>query len=216
MTASMQLYLTFEAGGTSPEADVARLQAVLKASAVASALIRPAAGTELDARTVATLVLVLQKHGIAALLADDAALAKAIKADGIHLTWSKDIVARYADARRALGPTAFIGADAGRSRHDAMELGEANADYVAFGIPPHVEDRAKAEERQCDLIAWWSEIFEIPCVAFDVADADQAKAVANTGADFVTVPVPASMTPAGAAAAVKTIANAVSESRVTA
>jgi thiamine-phosphate pyrophosphorylase len=216
VTAPVQLYLTFEAGGASPEADAARLQAVLKATAVASALIRPAAGTALDARTVATLVLVLQKHGIAALVADDAALAKAIKADGIHLTWSKDIVARFADARRALGPTAIIGADAGRSRHDAMELGEANADYVAFGIPPHVEDRAKAEERQCDLIAWWSEIFEIPCVAFDVADADQAKAVANTGADFVTVTVSANMAQAGAAAAVKAIAHAVSEYRVTA
>ena len=63
----------------------------------------------------------------------------------------------------------------GASRHDAMELGEAGADYVAFGIPPDVEDRAVAVERRLDLIAWWSEVFELPCVAFDVADAEEAR-----------------------------------------
>ena len=75
----------------------------------------------------------------------------------------------------------MIGADAGRSRDDAMALGEAGADYIAFGIPAHVEDRTTAEERQCDLINWWSEIFEIPCVAFDVATAGQASALASNG-----------------------------------
>ena len=68
-----------------------------------------------------------------------------------------------------------------------MELGEAGADYVAFGIPPHVEDRERAGERQIDLISWWSELFEVPCVAFDVTDAEQARHVADAGADFVAV-----------------------------
>ncbi len=51
-----------------------------------------------------------------------------------------------------------------------MTAGEDGADYVGFGIPAFVKDRETAIERQIELIAWWSEIFEVPCVAFDVAD----------------------------------------------
>ena len=71
-----------------------------------------------------------------------------------------------------------------------MELGESGADYIAFGIPPDVEDRALAVERQIDLIAWWNEVFELPSVAFDVADAEDARRLAEAGADFVSVTVP--------------------------
>ena len=87
----------------------------------------------------------------------------------------------------------MIGVDAGRSRDDAMLLGESGADYIAFGIPAHVEDRATAENRQSDLIAWWSEIFEIPCVAGDVASPEGARTLAGDGADFVTLTLNAGM-----------------------
>ena len=71
-----------------------------------------------------------------------------------------------------------------------MELGEAGADYIAFGIPPDVEDRAVAVERRIELIAWWNEVFELPSVAFDVADAEEARRLAEAGADFVSVTIP--------------------------
>ena len=68
-----------------------------------------------------------------------------------------------------------------------MTLAEDGADYIAFGIPPHVEDRAAAAARRLELVAWWGEIFEIPCVAFDVDTTDEAIALAGAGADFVAV-----------------------------
>jgi thiamine-phosphate pyrophosphorylase len=83
-----------------------------------------------------------------------------------------------------------------------MSLGEAGAEYVGFGIPPHVEDRAAAAERRLELVAWWSEIFEPPCVAFDVDTVEDAAALAAAGADFVAVP-------AGAAPDLARFANAV-------
>ncbi len=86
-----------------------------------------------------------------------------------------------------LGTRYIVGVDVGRSRHDAMTLAEAGADYIAFGIPPHVEDRAASAARRLELVAWWSEIFEIPCVAFDVDTADDATALAGAGADFVAM-----------------------------
>jgi thiamine-phosphate pyrophosphorylase len=111
-------------------------------------------------------------------------------ADGIHLPWAQDIVSQFKDTRRVAPPGSVIGADAGRSRHDAMELGEAGADYIAFGIPPDAEDRAVAVERRIELIAWWNEVFELPSVAFDVADTEEARRLAEAGADFVSVTIP--------------------------
>jgi thiamine-phosphate pyrophosphorylase len=171
------------AAGTDPQA----LAAVLAAADVAALLIAPGADGGLTAASARPLVELAQPRGIAALIQNDAGLARALRADGVHLHVSRDIVARYGEARDVLGTRYIVGADAGRYRHDAMTLGEAGADYIGFGIPPHVEDRVSAAERRLELIAWWSEIFELPCVAFDVDTVEDAGALAAAGADFVAV-----------------------------
>ena len=190
-----EIYITLEIGPGGAAAAAAALEAALKGAQIASLLIRAPEGCSLDPGIAKTLVSLAQKRGVASLIASDANLARMIKADGLHLPWSKDIVKNYREARAELGEHAMIGSDAGRSRDAAMQLGEAGADYVAFGIPPHVEDRTTAEARQCDLVSWWSEIFEIPCVAFDAASVAQAHDLAQAGADFVVVTV-TSATPA--------------------
>jgi thiamine-phosphate pyrophosphorylase len=144
-------------------------------------------GGSLTPAAARPLVELAQKKDVAALIDGDAQLARTLRADGVHLPWSKDIAARYAEAREILGTRYIVGVDVGRSRHDAMSLAEDGADYVAFGIPPHVEDRASAAERRLELIGWWSEIFEVPCVAFDVEDAEDAAALAAAGADFIAI-----------------------------
>ncbi len=181
-------YFVVEAG-VDPQA----VERLVAAADVAALLVAPAADAPLDARTARPLVELAQAKGIAVLIAADAALARTLRADGVHLPWSKDIVARYGEAREILGGRFIVGADAGRSRHDAMTLGEAGADYVGFGIPAHVEDRDAARQRRRDLIEWWSEIFEVPCVAFDVETAQEAAALAGAGADFVALRVPAQL-----------------------
>ncbi len=72
---------------------------------------------------------------------------------------------------------------AASSRHDAMQLAELGADYVAFG--PEAESIIDAIDQYADLIAWWSEIFVVPCVAWNVDTAEQAAKFAALGADFV-------------------------------
>ena len=194
VNAQVELYVTLEVTDGDAKAATAALEAILKAAPVACLLIRPSRQSRLDAGIAKSLIGLAQKRGVATLIADDANLGRMLKADGVHLSWSKDIVKQFAEARDILGANAMIGGDAGRSRDDAMELGEAGADYVAFGIPPHVEDRATAEGRQLDLIAWWSEIFQLPCVACDVATPEHARALAGDGADFITVTVTSQMT----------------------
>jgi thiamine-phosphate pyrophosphorylase len=201
-----RLYLVVEAG-----ADPRAFAPLLGAADAAAVLIAASEAGRLEVAGVRPLVEMAQAKGVAALIEGDAQLARTLRADGVHLPWSKDVVARFGEAREVLGGRYIVGADAGRSRHDAMTLGEAGADYVGFGIPPHVEDRDTARERRLDLVAWWSEIFELPGVAFDVETADDAVALARAGADFVAVRVPASVAAEERAVWLQNVQQAVAE-----
>lgn len=212
--AASELYLIFEISGSDLGAHTARLSAAASAAPIASVLLRPVSGDTLDARILKPLVEAVQAKGIAALVADDADLARIVRVDGLHLSWNKDQPGRMAAAREVLGGRFMLGADAGRSRDDAMTLGEMGADYIAFGIPPHVEDRDTAFSRQCDLVAWWAEIFEPPCVALDVPDTDAARALAQANADFVAVTVGSGTTPDEAAAFVKSFSVAIGDAKI--
>ncbi len=183
-----KLYVVVEAG-IAPAA----VEMLLASAPVAAVLIAPS-GAPLAASSTKPLVDLVQARGVAVLIEDDAGLARTLRADGVHLPWSKDVVSRYGAAREILGGRFIVGADAGRSRDDAMMLGEAGADYVGFGIPGHVEDRETARERQLELVAWWGEIFEPPCVAFDVETVEGAAHLVMAGADFVALRPPSGAT----------------------
>lgn len=181
-----QLCLVVDASEASGE----DLHVALAAAAVSSVVFVAGAGGTLEAATLAPLVAAAHGQLVAALVESDARLARTLKADGVHLPWRKEALVAYAEARDILGPGAIVGADAGGSRHDAMQLGEAGADYIAFGLVSPAEDRATAAARRLDLVDWWSEIFEVPVIAFDVEDAAEAAAVAAAGADFVAARPP--------------------------
>ncbi|MEN5082775.1 thiamine phosphate synthase [Bosea sp. TWI1241] len=103
-------------------------------------------------------------------------------ADGIHLA---EGTAGIAEIRASLRNERILGVGGLRSRHDAMDAGEAGVDYVVFGEPrpdgslpplPAVIERA----------SWWAEIFETPCVAY-APDAACVPALVETGAEFVAL-----------------------------
>ena len=200
-----QLYAVIETADAAPE----RLVAAFAAADIASILIVPPAGRTLDAASAAPLIELAQRRGAAALVAGDARLARTLKADGVHLANRPDLEQAYREARDALGSGRLIGIDAGISRHDAMTLAEAGVDYVAFGAPAHLKDRDKARMRRNELIAWWAEIFQLPCVAFDVETADEARALAEHGTDFVAVALPTGQPAAAARDLVADIAAAI-------
>lgn len=201
-----QLYAVIEAGDAAPE----RLAAALEAAEIASVLVAPAAGGALDAAAARPLVQLAQANGSAALIAGDARLARTLRADGVHLARVPDLVEAYAQAREILGAGAIIGVDPGLSRHDAMTLAEAGADYVGFGAPAHVKDRERARTRRDELAGWWAEIFQVPCVAFDVEDADEARELAREAhVDFVAVTLAAEQPPAEARELVAEVAAAI-------
>jgi thiamine-phosphate pyrophosphorylase len=169
-----RLYLQFP---MAPSATLSnRLSQVLTEIDAACVLLYP----EEDALGDDPLALVdlVQRTGKACLTANDAELASRSGADGVHIEADS---LTYREARQRLGANANIGAGCGLSRHDAMVLAEMGADYVAFGAQTAID----ATDQRAELIAWWSEIFVVPCVAWNVATPDEAKRTASLGADFV-------------------------------
>ena len=130
------------------------------------------------------LMPIVQAAGAAFIVNDRPDLARALGADGVHVGQDD---ASYAEARKLLGPDAIVGVTCHDSRHLAMEAAEAGADYVAFGaIYPTATKEAKTSA-PLDLIGWWAELFETPCVAIGGITVENAAPVIAAGADFLAV-----------------------------
>jgi thiamine-phosphate pyrophosphorylase len=171
---------------TPPVADAAAfaasLAAALSAGDVAAVLLRLAAGDERSLiNCVKALCPVVQDKGAALLLDSHVELVARAGADGAHLTGLE----AFTGALAHLKPDRIAGIGGLITRHDAMSAAEAGADYVMFGEPGASSARpsfAAVEER----IAWWAEVFEIPCVSY-AASADEVAPLAKAGADFVAL-----------------------------
>ncbi|MCC7251421.1 thiamine phosphate synthase [Hyphomicrobium sp.] len=164
---------------------LARVGAALDATQARTLILTAPEHGAIDPAVARPLVALAQEKGIATLIADDVPAARAAGADGVHLSWRPEIEDAYEAARTALGPKAILGADAGASRHDAMTLGEAGADYVAFGRMSDAYGPDEARDTQRELVAWWADVFVVPIVAFDAETADDVRDLVRDGADFV-------------------------------
>jgi thiamine-phosphate pyrophosphorylase len=156
------------------------LDAALGASDVACVLLRTAA---LDERsrleTIGLLAGVAQRHGAACLVENDLELALGAAMDGIHMAASDRALAA---ALESLQPAHIVGAGGLTTRDAAMTAGEAGVDYLMFGGPSCAESPAVVVER----VAWWAEIFNVPCVGY-ARDLAGIADLVRAGADFVAL-----------------------------
>jgi thiamine-phosphate pyrophosphorylase len=157
-----------------------RLEAALQAGDVAAVLLRLASA---DERTlinrVKQLASVCQQHDAALVLDGRAELVARGGADGAHLTG----ISTFTDALDTLKPDRIAGCGGLDTRHDAMLAAEQDADYVMFG-EPDAQGRRPAFELIEERIGWWSELLEIPCVAY-AAGIEEIGPLVAAGADFV-------------------------------
>ena len=127
---------------------LACIKAACEAGDVASLLVPAAVAKDVTAAA--------QELGVAVLVSGEARDAARAGADGIQVEANTEDVAA---ARESVGKDRFVGAHAGGSRHFAMEAAEAGADYITF-------DQNAASIGGEPIIRWWSDMMEIPCVAF--------------------------------------------------
>jgi len=125
-----------------------------------------------------------QERGVAVLVNDRPDLAVELGADGVHIG-QQDMP--YARARKLVGEGAIVGVTCHDSRHLAMEAGEAGADYVAFGAFHPTETKDPAAKAEPELLTWWQEMMELPCVAIGGITPDNARPLVQAGADFLAV-----------------------------
>jgi len=159
-----------------------RLAEALPGLDVAAVLLRL---PDTDERAMINLVKgiapAVQGAGAALLLDGRPDIVARAGADGAHLAGPDALKA----ALPRLKPSHIAGAGRLHSRHDAMVCAEAGADYVMFGEPDGAGQRPPFEA-VIDRVAWWAEVFEIPCVAY-AAGLDEIEPLAAAGADFVAV-----------------------------
>ncbi len=141
-----------------------------------------------------------QDRGVAVLINDRPDLAVELKADGVHVGQGD---APYREARRIVGEDAIVGVTCHASRHLALEAGEAGADYVAFGAFFPTDTKDASTQADLDLLRWWQEMIELPCVAIGGIMVDNARPLVEAGADFLAVSSGVWSHPKGPAAAVE-------------
>jgi thiamine-phosphate pyrophosphorylase len=171
---------------TPPLADAAafstQLAQALDAGDIAAVLVRLGEGNERSLiNRVKALCPVVQDKGAALLLDGHVDLVARAGADGAHLNGLDAFTA----AIGRLKPERIAGVGGLASRHDAMTAAEAGADYAMFGEPDAAGARPSFAAVE-DRVAWWAEVFEIPCVGYAAAP-DEVAPLVKAGADFVAL-----------------------------
>ena len=186
-TPSCQLYLIspLEVGGDFPARLARALDAQDTRAPVAAFQFRVKGLDEPEAARLAEpLLRVCADAACAFIVNDSVSLARQLGADGVHLGQAD---ATVAEARERLGRDAQIGVTCHASRHLAMDAGEAGADYVAFGAFFASPTKPSEHRPEPELIAWWTALFELPCVAIGGITPENCAPLVAAGADFLAV-----------------------------
>ena len=177
----------------------ATLEAAVAAGDVASLIVAIEGGSEMTRQRIAEILApIAQEHDVAVLVRNDTRTAGRAKTDGVHVdTGPADLT----NALDTFHPDGIVGVGGLETRHEAMEAGETEVDYVFFGDLDRPETPETAP-RALDLAAWWVPLFEPPVVLMGGADLAACEAAAATGAEFVALRDAIWTDPRGPAAAV--------------
>jgi len=111
-------------------------------------------------------------------------LAKHCDADGVHIG-QEDM--DYFSSRELLGEDAIIGVTCHNSKELAFEAASAGASYVAFGAFFETSTKSPKTRAELEILTWWREAVETPCVAIGGINPRNAEQVIKAGADFIAV-----------------------------
>lgn len=149
------------------------------------------------AKSVAEIV---QANGAALVVNGDFDIVVRSGADGIHISKPQDLdLVLDRDPKHER----MIGVGGVRTRHEAMEVAEAGADYVMFG-EPRPDGYVPPLDTTLDAAGWWAELFNTPGIGF-VSQIGEVGMMASTGIEFVALGSAVFDHPEGPALAVKMV-----------
>ncbi len=172
---------------TPDEADTARLAALVEAAidggARAIQYRNKAATPSLRHEQAARLARVCAGHGALFIVNDDARLARAVDAAGVHIGEHDGSLAL---AREEVGPARIVGVSCYDNLARAQDAVAQGADYVAFGsfFPSPVKPGAR---RASVALLRQARPLRVPLVAIGGITAANARALVEAGADAVAV-----------------------------
>ena len=148
-----------------------------------------------------SLQTILQRYDVAVIMNDRPDLAAELGCDGVHVG-QEDIP--YMEARSIVGEEKIVGVTCKKSRHLAIEAADYGADYVAFGgfFRSSTKQSAETERADPEILSWWSQTTNVPCVAIGGITVDNCKVLVEAGANMVCVVSGVWDYPTGPAAAV--------------
>ena len=161
-------------------------------------------------RVAEVLLPVAQARNVAVIMNDRPDLAAQLGCDGVHVGQQD---AAYKAARAVVGAKAIVGVTCHDSRHLAMAAAEAGADYVAFGAFFPTTTKSPKSTAHPDLLRWWNDVMEVPCVAIGGITAQNCAPLVAAGADFLAVSAGVWDHPEGPGAAIAQFAAAIEQAR---
>lgn len=149
---------------------------------VASLLIRPLHSADDTVELISSVLATGYDQNVAILVDGDAEIAAQAGADGVQISGG---IENFKTARSLLGSDRIVGVMSNGSRHTAMEIGEAGADYFAFDQSQPITVGSGETCEEIDAISWWSALFEIPSVAYSPTAFDDVEALVKAGSNFI-------------------------------
>src|SRR5690606_16115630 len=108
-------------------------------------------------------------------------IAGRVQADGLYVEGTRaeveEAIGRY-QAKMA------VGTGGAKTRHDALELGETQPDFLFFGRFGY-DNKPETHPRNLALGRWWAEMINIPSIVMGGSAPASAREVAETGVEFV-------------------------------
>lgn len=156
----------------------------LKGGDVASVIIPQRDLDEHAFQTLAeTLVPIIQKADVAAIICGDTRILGRAKADGLHVLGS---VEELDVNLEKYSPQYIVGGGHAKDRHSALSIGDVQPDYIFFG---KFDGDIKPEPHPKNLAlgTWWAEFVEIPCITMGGNQIDSVLPVADAMCDFVAL-----------------------------
>ena len=180
-----RLYLITPPQLDDPKDFAAKLPKVIEAGDVACIQLRLKGVDDNEILKCIDLLLPICDRAETALILNDRPdLAQKSGCDGVHI--GPDDVP-YDEARATMGDDASVGVSCGASRHMAMTLADAGADYVAFGAFFETATKQGTDKASIELLEIWSQTTNVPAVAIGGITPENCDPLISAGADFLAV-----------------------------